>query len=114
MNNFDVREIFEFALKIEEKGENFYRKYADKTEVQELKDIFNFLADEEIKHKNTFQRLLSKIEKYEPFENYPEEYFFYLAAFVENVIFKDGESSKEIENISNNIEALDFCYKKRD
>ncbi len=112
MELFNASEIFEFALKIEENGEIFYRKYAEKCEDQSLKSMFNFLADEEVRHKNTFQRLLSNIEKYEPFESYPDEYFLYLSAFVENTIFNQEKLSEEIEKIKDNIDAVDFAIRR--
>ena len=107
---FNVSEIYQFAIKIEENGEKFYRKVANKTKNKEVKDLFNFLADEEVKHKKVFEELLSKIEKYEPPESYPGEYFAYLKAYAEELIFPKGvEREMEKEDV---IEAINFGIRR--
>jgi len=53
MSELNVQEVFQFAVNIEENGEIFYRKIADKfRDKKELKELFEFLANEEEKHKN--------------------------------------------------------------
>ena len=75
---FNAREIVQFAIRIEENGEKFYRYAVGMAKNDVLKEIFNYLADEENEHKRTFVDLVSKMEKYEPVESYPNEYFEYL------------------------------------
>ena len=107
---FNVSEIYQFAIKIEENGEKFYRKVAEKTKDKKVKDLFIFLADEEVKHKKVFEELLSKIEKYEPPESYPGEYFTYLKAYAEELIFPKGvEREMEKEDV---IEAINFGIRR--
>ena len=84
---FNASEIFQFAIRIEENGEKFYRQAVRIAEDDDAKEIFDYLADEEIKHKRIFEDLLSKMEKYKPFERYPGEYFEYLRAYVDKIIF---------------------------
>ena len=72
---FDASEILEFAVRIEENGEAFYRSMAQKCKEEKIENLFNYLADEEIKHRKTFTDMLSKIEQYEPPESFPGEYF---------------------------------------
>lgn len=107
---FHISEIYQFAIKIEENGEKFYRSIAQKTKKKEVKDLFIFLADEEIKHKKVFEELLSKIEKYQPHEIYPDEYFLYLKAYAEELIFPPN-IEKEIEK-EDEIEAIDFGIRR--
>lgn len=47
--------VFEFAMKMEQDGEKFYRDLAGKTQNEGLKQIFTNLADEEVKHYNLFK-----------------------------------------------------------
>jgi len=108
---FNVSEIFEFAIQIEENGEKFYRKVAQKIENQGLKKTFNFLADQEVKHKAVFKEMASELDKYEPPESYPGEYFTYLKSYAENLIFpkeleKDSLSANDITS------ALDFAIRR--
>jgi len=51
MRVFDAKEIFKFAIRIEENGTKFYRYAANLVDEEEMKNTFNFLAGEEVKHK---------------------------------------------------------------
>jgi len=107
---FNISEIYQFAIKIEENGEKFYREISERTKDKEVKELFTFLAEEEVRHKKIFEELLSKIEKYEPPEIYPGEYFAYLKAYSEELIFPKGvEKELKKEDI---IEAIDFGIRR--
>ncbi|HIE43352.1 MAG TPA: hypothetical protein EYP78_00965 [Candidatus Omnitrophica bacterium] len=94
-------------VRIEENGEKFYRRVADISEEGNVKESFTFLADEEVKHRETFEEMLPEIEKYEPPEAYPPEYFAYLRAYADNIIFKAG-IDKELPENMDAISAVDF------
>ncbi|MCM8799422.1 MAG: ferritin family protein [Candidatus Omnitrophica bacterium] len=109
---FEPSEILEFAIRIEENGEDFYRKVAKRFKSKEIKDTFNYLADEEVKHKKIFENMLSKIEDYQPPQSYPEEYFLYLRAYANEHIFtEDKQSEVMAKNIKNIKEAIDFALR---
>ena len=73
-------EILKFAVRLEKNGEKFYRKVADASEDEKVKELFAFLAEEEAKHRKTFEGMLSEVGKYEPPESYPGGYSEYLMA----------------------------------
>jgi rubrerythrin len=50
-------DIFAFAMKMEKDGETFYRDLAQKTANQGIANIFEMLADEEVKHYRTIKSL---------------------------------------------------------
>jgi len=108
---FNISEIYHLAIAIEENGEKFYRAQLKKFNDENIKKLFSFLADEEIKHKETFKSMLEKIEKYEPKESYPGEYFLYLKSYAENVIFNEKELDSKIKKIKNLKSVLDFAIK---
>jgi rubrerythrin len=85
--SFNASEILQFAIKIEENGEEFYRLMAEKLKKKELKDVFNYLADEEVKHRKIFETMASRVQHYEPPESYPGEYFAYLNAYADEYVF---------------------------
>ena len=60
---FDVSEIFQFAVKIEGNGEKFYHYAVQIAKDNSVKQMFEYLANEENDHKITFQKILSKIKK---------------------------------------------------
>lgn len=109
--SFGASEIFQFAIRIEENGEKFYRKVADLSDDTNLKNLFTFLADEEAKHKQTFGELLSKIEKYEPPEAYPDEYFAYLRAYADQIVFP-SMIDKELDKKMNSVSAVEFGIRR--
>lgn len=49
--------IFDYAMKMEQDGEKFYRELADKTHIPGLKTILTLLADDESGHFKIFQSL---------------------------------------------------------
>jgi len=108
---FDVSELFQFAIRIEENGEYFYRKVAKVSSKDEIKNLFNFLADEETRHREIFSDMVRKITKYEPPETYPDEYFQYLRAYADALIFPP-EVEKELDVSSGLLKALDFGIKR--
>ncbi len=108
MGLFNISEVFEFAIQIEETGENFYRKVANQTTDDNVKKVFTFLADQEINHKKIFQEMSAKYDKYEPPESYSGEYFAYLKSYVENLIFNKNKE-KEILDAKDVSSVIDFA-----
>ncbi|MBW7991269.1 MAG: ferritin family protein [Planctomycetes bacterium] len=53
--------IFEYAMQMEKDGEDYYRQLAQKTGNNGMKTILTMLADEEVKHYNTIEKI--KTEK---------------------------------------------------
>ncbi len=107
MSLFEPSEVFQFAIRIEENGEKFYRQMVQKFDHPKVKELFSFLADEEMKHKKIYEEMVSKIEKYEPFETFPGEYFTYLRAYADNIIFTQKKFDEEIANIKDIDAAID-------
>ncbi|MCK4251514.1 ferritin family protein [candidate division WOR-3 bacterium] len=109
MSLFEPSEVFQFAIRIEENGEKFYRQMVQKFDEPKIKELFSFLVDEEIKHKKIYEEMVSKIEKYEPFETFPGEYFAYLRAYADKIIFTQEEFDEEIARIKDINAALDYA-----
>lgn len=109
---FEAKEIFNFAIRIEENGEKFYRFASSLVEDDETKKIFNYLADEEVKHKEIFTDLLSKITKDVDFENYSDEYFEYLKYYTDNVIFTEEQLEKQQKEVKDVLSAIKFAMQQ--
>lgn len=112
MSTFNASEIYQFAIKIELNGEKFYREFSKKFKDKALSVLFNDLADEEVNHKIFFENGLKSFNKYDPVESFPDEYFAYLRAFAENIVFVKESLEKEIEKVDTKDDALDFAIKK--
>lgn len=109
MSLFEPGEVFQFAIRIEENGEKFYRQMVQKFDETKVKELFSYLADEEVKHKKTYEDMVSKIEKYEPFETFPGEYFAYLRAYADKIIFSQKRLDQEIAKIKDIDAAIEFA-----
>ncbi len=109
---FEAKEIFRFAIRIEENGEKFYRFASNLTEDSETKEIFNYLADEEIKHKEIFTGFLSEITKDVSFDNYSDEYLDYLRSYVDNVIFTDEQLEEQRKKVNDVLSAVIFAMQR--
>lgn len=108
----EAKEIFKFAIRIEENGEKFYRFASNLANDEETKEIFNYLGDEEVKHKETFTGLLSDITKDVAFQSYSGEYLDYLNAYVDNVIFTEEQLEKQQKEVKDVLSAVKFAMQK--
>jgi len=105
-------EVVQFAVRIEENGRNFYRNFAENLKAPEEKAIFGFLADEEEKHVKLFEKMLSGLGEGRPRLNYPDEYYAYLQAYADNLIFTVDSLKKEAAKITNAKAAADFGIRR--
>jgi len=113
MKLFESNEIFLFAMRIEENGEAFYRKAARMAQEKALKDTFTYLANEEIEHRKTFERMLSKLEKVKIDESYPGEYLAYLRDYLDGkVIFDQKATDQESVAVTDTLSAIDFAIQR--
>lgn len=108
---FDASEIFQFAVRIEENGEKFYRDIAERSGPGEIRELFSYLAGEETVHRKTFLGMLGKVEKYEPPETYPGEYFQYLRSYADNLIFS-GDTEKQMTCSKDMACVFDFAIRR--
>ncbi len=109
MDRYDISEILQFAIHIEEGGEYFYNRMVEKSDDERLKKIFSWLASEEVVHKRTFSDMLNKIKNYDSPEAYPEDYFSYLKAYTQNIIFKKEDLDTKIDSMKDVGDAIDFA-----
>lgn len=112
MDFFNASEILQFAIRIEENGEKIYRQFSKTVKDDKVKKLFDYLAGEEVKHRKTFQEMVSKIEKYEPPESYPGEYFAYLRAYADDIIFTYKKLDKELSEITDAMTAIEFGIRR--
>ena len=88
-------EIVEFAIYIEQNGYKFYSETIKKFKDEKLLQLFQFLADEELKHEKTFNALLKKTGTFTPPESYPGEYERYMRDFLKTHALANDEALKE-------------------
>lgn len=107
-----MREVFKYAMKIEENGYNFYTYMAQNMQDPEVKNLFQFLAEEEVKHKQTFEGMLSKLGEQKPVETIPTEYFDYLRAYTNTSIFQQDLSDEDMAKLADLSSTLKYSMER--
>lgn len=104
------RRFWNLLFRLKKNGQFFYWEIAKKFKNDKnIKDTFEFLADEEIEHQKTFEAMLNKLEDYQPPESYPGEYFAYLRAYANEHIFTSKTQREEqLWAVKTKIDALDL------
>lgn len=104
---FHADEVLQGAVRIEENGEALYRKLAEQSGDPKFKEVFKYLAEQEVKHRGIFLALLSKLGHSPLSESFPGEYYEYLKGFADEHIFTPGLvamfSAKELKDPAEGI-----------
>lgn len=106
---FSASEVITMAIEIEKNGMNFYNAMAAKSENDSTKELFTFLAAEEIKHKGTFQKMLDGLKKLELSANDQEEYNNYLGALTSSRVFNKNADIDDFVKDLDDLAALDIA-----
>ena len=110
---FSGEEIIEMAVKTEETGYEFYQMALDNASTDELKNLFDYLAKEELKHKETYSGLKDAIG--ETVQGVPvdwDELDSYIKAMTDSSFFLGGDKSINLAaKASSDKEAIDFAMK---
>jgi rubrerythrin len=89
-----VSESIEFAVYIEQNGYKFYVEAIKKLNDSKVRELFQYLADEEFRHEATFKNLLKDAASFTPHESYPGEYNAYMKDFVKSHALGNKEALK--------------------
>ena len=110
MKVFNAHDVLQFAIRIEENGEIFYREAARATGDKGARDVFSRLATEEAGHKRTFEGMLEGLGDYQPAEAYQGEYLAYLREYIDGkAVFRGlAGNSPELAQVRDIVSALEF------
>eukprot|EP00767_Chilomastix_cuspidata_P006407 gnl/Chilomastix_cuspidata/6780.p1 GENE.gnl/Chilomastix_cuspidata/6780~~gnl/Chilomastix_cuspidata/6780.p1 ORF type:complete len:167 (-),score=25.93 gnl/Chilomastix_cuspidata/6780:465-965(-) len=101
--DFNADEVFEMAIEIEVKGQEFYKKAAADAGNDEVKAILLDLAAMEVDHENTFKEMKKELTSSEKDSNVfdPEnEAAAYLKALADTKVFYDKEiDTKSVKEV---------------
>jgi rubrerythrin len=106
---YTIKELIDIAIGIEKAGYEFYSGCVDKFKELSIRDIFDFLAREELEHERLFQ---SFHEKSDTAGLYNEEYYAYLRAIGGGRIFDSQLESIEtiLSGITTPMDALKHAF----
>ncbi|MGO9612741.1 MAG: ferritin family protein [Dissulfurispiraceae bacterium] len=109
-NLFDVREVLEFAVYIEQNGHEFYTETLKKFSDPKFVELFRYLAEEEIKHEQLFKKMADASGIFEPEETYEGEYKEYMQEFCKSHCLADRQTLKsKVANIHTFDDAIEMA-----
>src|SRR4030042_6666343 len=91
IQSYSGSEILQMAVEIEEKGKAFHEGVFAGVKDKKTRSVFRYLADEEVKHKALFQKMLRSADSESfsgPYD--PTEMMLYFRSLVEQKIFPDA------------------------
>jgi rubrerythrin len=107
---FDVREILEFAVFIEQNGFQFYSGAVKKFTDPKIVNLFNYLAGEETKHEELFKKMAEGAGDFVPRETYTGEYQEYMKVLCKTHSLANREAIKgKVEGIKTFSDAVDMA-----
>jgi rubrerythrin len=109
IKHFSGFEVIRAAKEVEKNGHRFYSTMAERASDPLLKELFSWLAQDEVEH---LRRLHELEEKYQDgsFAEGEEEFLPYLSQFSDTKIFPDAERLEAVlKTDSADIQALDMA-----
>lgn len=109
-NRFSIQEIVKIAIGVEERGRNLYAALENKTSDRKVKEIWNYLKNQEERHRRTFAEMINAMDDYAVVEFGPSEYEKYLQALASEYIITDKLTERKIrEGFDSDLQAVDFA-----
>jgi rubrerythrin len=107
----NVKELFKFAVLLEENGSMFYRHAAKITQDADAKVIFEYMSEEELKHKAHFEAMLSQ-SKDLPLALPDGDPSLLLRSTIANIVLRPEEFESELSAIRDLRAALKFALQR--
>lgn len=86
-------DVIDLAVRTEVRGERFYRQAAEQATSQSARALFRHLADEEVRHRRTFEELAPSIVSTEIDPSTWEEAMAYIEVTVDRASFQDDDAA---------------------
>jgi rubrerythrin len=94
--SFSGSELINIAIGIEGRGIVFYDVMAKSTQNEAAREVFNYLADMERGHIETFKAMLEGADKFQVPDEESGQYTAYLRALVDSAVFSDDLVTSEM------------------
>ena len=109
IKHFSGFEVIRAAKEVEKNGHRFYSTMSERASDPALKDLFTWLAQDEVEHLRRLNQLESKYQD-GSFADYEEEFLPYLNRFSDDKIFPDAERLEAVLKTENaDLQALDMA-----
>ncbi|HDP95320.1 MAG TPA: hypothetical protein ENN40_08165 [Candidatus Aminicenantes bacterium] len=112
MSLLNARQLVRQAIRLEENGERFYRRWTERADDPDNKEFFLYLADEEVKHRRLFENLAEEVSDCPMDTEVYGEYMAYMQGFVDDTLFNEKVYGGEMEKINTLPEAVEFAMRQ--
>ena len=107
---FNPQEILKIAINVETNGEKLYEALENKTTDEKIKDMWHFLKEQEVAHREVFTEMLNNQGDYIVNEGVSGEFESYVRAIASEYIFTQELVDKKREDLFNtDLKAIDFA-----
>ncbi len=111
-STFRAGEVLEMAVQIERQGVKFYETCLRTELPEKIKQVFQFLLDQEHQHIQTFQEMRQDLSDHELPESYAGETESYMQSFVKDEVFQSpNEAVEKAAGITDVSEAIEYGLK---
>lgn len=109
IKHFSGFEVIRAAKEVEKNGHRFYSTMSERAVDPTLKELFTWLAQDEVEHLRRLNQLEATFED-GAFSDYEEEFLPYLNQFSDTRIFPDAERLEAVLKTDNaDVQALDMA-----
>ena len=109
---FSGSELINIAIGVEGRGIVFYDVMAKSTQNDAAREVFNYLADMERAHIETFKGMLADADKFQIPADESGQYTTYLKALVDSAVFSDDLVTSEMAaQAESDIAALELAMR---
>lgn len=109
LEDYSGFEVIRAAMELEKNGHRFYAAMVQKAKSQLAREIFTWLAQDEVQHLKTLEELVPKYEEGAFWEE-EEQFLPYLRRFSEREIFPSPERLEEVLRMDHSdLDALDLA-----
>jgi rubrerythrin len=95
---FSAREIAEAAVEKEKRRKAFYAKVCELSTDKTMKDLFQFLTDEEDNHVAAFTKLRDSLPQETRAEEYDEDMEAYMDSMIDDRLYSQIDSAEFVKN----------------
>jgi len=109
MEDYSGFEVIRAAMEVEKNGHRFYSAMVQKAKSQLAREIFAWLAQDEVQHLQTLEKLVPKYEEGAFWED-EDQFLPYLRRFADSEIFPSPERLEAVlQKEDSDLEALDLA-----
>lgn len=107
---FTAAEMVNIAVQLEQNGQFFYLRAAERSRSEEVKRLLEFLAKEEQRHESVFRSLQPTESEHRPAEEYPGQKSSFVQALLEERLLPPEEVVERVlPSLESDAEVLDFA-----